>query len=157
MARRGAAAAPLDANWAAVVRTIAGNDGARSDGPLTAAGFAEPFGIAVAPDGVIYVTDGGSHRVRRITADGRVETLAGGVRGFRDGPATQRSSTHPRRLRSTRLACCTSPTPATTRCGGSRPTASSTTLAGDGTAGDADGRPHDSTGRSVSPSTAAAA
>ena len=80
---------PLEANWAAVVRTIAGNAAGRyADGPLAAAGFAEPFGIAVAPDGVIYVTDGGSHRVRRITVGGRVETLAGGVRGFRDGPAT---------------------------------------------------------------------
>ena len=58
-----------------------------ADGPLSAAGFAEPFGIAIAPDGAIYVADGGSHRVRRITLDGRVETLAGGVRGFRDGPA----------------------------------------------------------------------
>ena len=81
--------APLEASWAAVVRTIAGNaGGVYVDGPLSAAGFVEPFGIAVAPDGVIYVTDGGSHRVRRITLDGRVDTLAGGVRGFRDGPVT---------------------------------------------------------------------
>ena len=81
--------APLEAGWTAVVRTIAGNGGGGAvDGPISRAGFVEPFGIAVSPDGVIYVTDGGSHRVRRITVDGRVETLAGGVRGFRDGAGT---------------------------------------------------------------------
>ena len=79
----------LEANWTAGVRTIAGNAaGGYLDGPIPTAGFVEPFGIAVAPDGVIYVSDGGSHRVRRITVDGRVETLAGGIRGFRDGPGT---------------------------------------------------------------------
>ena len=80
---------PLEASWTAVVRTIAGNAaGAYVDGPISTAGFVEPFGIVVAPDGGIYVTDGGSHRVRRITVDGRVETLAGGERGFRDGAGT---------------------------------------------------------------------
>jgi len=78
--------APLETNWAATVRTIAGNGtSAPSDGPLSSAGFAEPFGIAVAPGGVVYVTDGGAHRVRRLTTDGRIETVAGGTRGFTDG------------------------------------------------------------------------
>jgi sugar lactone lactonase YvrE len=80
---------PLEASWTAIVRTIAGNAaGGHADGPISTAGFVEPFGVVVAPDGVIYVTDGGSHRVRRITVDGRVETLAGGERGFRDGAGT---------------------------------------------------------------------
>ena len=80
---------PLEANWTATVRTIAGNGtGLFADGPLPAAGFGEPFGIAVSPDGAIYATDGAAHRVRRITADGRIQTVAGSARGFRDGPAT---------------------------------------------------------------------
>src|SRR5262245_60754783 len=50
--------------------------------------FSDPFGVAVAPDGSIYVADAGrSQSVRRIAPDLGVTTLAGGERGFRDGPA----------------------------------------------------------------------
>jgi NHL repeat len=64
---------PLEPNWPAVVRTLAGNStGVAADGALSVAGFGEPFGVAVSPGGVIYVSDGGAHRVRRITVDGRV-------------------------------------------------------------------------------------
>ena len=67
---------PLEAGWPAQVTTLAGGS----------ATFSEPFGIAAGPGGVIYVTDGvGSHSIRRIGADGRVETIAGGRRGFADG------------------------------------------------------------------------
>ena len=67
---------PLENNWPATVRTIAG-------GPRT---FSEPFGIAIAADGAVYVADGGdAHRVSRIAASGRAETIAGGARGFADG------------------------------------------------------------------------
>lgn len=48
--------------------------------------FSEPFGLAVHPDGGIYVSDAGtSHRIRRIAPDGAVTTVAGGGRGFVDG------------------------------------------------------------------------
>jgi streptogramin lyase len=83
---------PLQRNWPALVRTVAGNtNGTTEDGLVTAAGFGEPFGVAVSQDGVIYVADGGSHRIRRITLDGRIETVAGGTRGFADGRAAAAS------------------------------------------------------------------
>jgi DNA-binding beta-propeller fold protein YncE len=72
--------------WPAAVRTIAG-DGipGDADGPADRARFRDPFGIAAARDGTIYVTD--AHRIRRIAPDGTVSTLAGGGEpGFADGP-----------------------------------------------------------------------
>jgi sugar lactone lactonase YvrE len=66
---------PLEEHWAATVRTIAG-------GPA----LSEPFGIALGSDGAVFVADGGdAHRISRIAADGRVDTVAGGTRGFADG------------------------------------------------------------------------
>src|SRR5204863_9538930 len=56
------------------------------DGEAYQARFTDPFGVAAAADGTVYVTDGiGSHRIRAISPDGRVTTLAGGTRGFADG------------------------------------------------------------------------
>lgn len=49
-----------------------------------------PDGVAVAPDGTIYVSDSGANRIRRIGADGIIQPFAGtGVRGFSGdgGPA----------------------------------------------------------------------
>jgi sugar lactone lactonase YvrE len=65
-----------------------GIEGAR-DGAADQARFSDPFGVAVASDGSVFVADAGeSHRIRRIGSDGQVSTLAGGERGFRDGSAT---------------------------------------------------------------------
>lgn len=79
--------AALEPDWDAVVSVIAGDGVAEArDGDAYRARFADPFGVAVAADGTIYVADGtGSHRIRRISPDGIVTTLAGGERGFRDG------------------------------------------------------------------------
>lgn len=50
----------------------------RADGPLLAAGFAQPSGIA-ANDGKLFVTDSESNIIREIdVARGKVDTLAGG-------------------------------------------------------------------------------
>jgi sugar lactone lactonase YvrE len=69
---------PTPIGWKAHVTTIAG-DGS----PL---GLSDPFGVAVAPDGTIYVTDAGeNNRIQKITPDGNVTTIAGGVEGFGDG------------------------------------------------------------------------
>jgi sugar lactone lactonase YvrE len=56
-----------------------GGDG----GQATAASFNFPSGIAVDASGVLYISDSGNHRIRRVRTDGVVETIAGtGVIGF---------------------------------------------------------------------------
>jgi sugar lactone lactonase YvrE/murein DD-endopeptidase MepM/ murein hydrolase activator NlpD len=78
---------PLSKNWAARTLVLAG-DGVRDarDGDLERARFSEPFGLAVAADGSIYVADAGdAHRIRRLSPDGRVVTVAGGAPGLADG------------------------------------------------------------------------
>jgi sugar lactone lactonase YvrE len=59
------------------VSTLAGNGTAGFfDGPAEEAQFNDPRGIAVDPDGLVYVADTGNHRVRRITPQGAVTTFA---------------------------------------------------------------------------------
>ena len=62
-----------------VVSTFAGNKdiGGFADGPTTDALFQSIFGIAVHPDGSIYVSDSGNHRIRKIDTSGNVTTVAG--------------------------------------------------------------------------------
>src|SRR5205085_2442622 len=57
-----------------------GND----NGTGAAARFDTPSGLAVGPNGAIFVSDTGNHTIRRITSDGTVSTLAGmpGQSGF---------------------------------------------------------------------------
>lgn len=79
----------LDPEWTPIVSILAGDGVARMrDGGVTRARFSDPYGIAAAADGTIYVADAGeAQRIRRIAADGSVATIAGGERGFVDGPA----------------------------------------------------------------------
>jgi DNA-binding beta-propeller fold protein YncE len=73
-----------------IVTTIAGGHGRGDrDGPLAAARFNGPLGVAVDLRGDVYVADTYNHRIRRIDASGTVTTIAGGAPGFRDGPAAQ--------------------------------------------------------------------
>jgi len=67
--------------------TIAGDGVAGTrDGDARNARFADPFGVAIAADGSIYIADAGeSPRIRRISPDGTVSTVAGGERGFANG------------------------------------------------------------------------
>jgi RHS repeat-associated protein len=65
-----------------MVRTLAGTGvaGFSGDGGgATQAQLNAPAGIAVTPDGVIYVADERNNRVRRITPDGLIVTIAGGA------------------------------------------------------------------------------
>jgi serine/threonine-protein kinase len=60
-----------------------------ADGNLNSARFRGPMGLAVAPDGTIYVADGSNHRIRMI-ANGQVTTLAGTADGGpHDGPGAR--------------------------------------------------------------------
>ncbi|HKU74583.1 MAG TPA: NHL repeat-containing protein [Pyrinomonadaceae bacterium] len=76
---------PTPVGWKAHVTTIAG-DGSPVIRDGKQSGFSDPFGVAVAKDGTIYVADAGeSNRIRKISPDGNVTTLAGGSEGFADG------------------------------------------------------------------------
>jgi hypothetical protein len=85
-----------DFGWAAVRVVIAGDGlaGIR-DGDGARARFSDPFGVAVAADGTIYVADAGdAQRIRRITPEGLVSSLAGGKPGYAEGSgASARFST----------------------------------------------------------------
>lgn len=68
-----------------VITTIAGSGAfGYTDGPAASATFAEPSGLALAPDGSLYVADTYNHVIRRISPDRQqVATFAGtGVQGF---------------------------------------------------------------------------
>jgi sugar lactone lactonase YvrE len=68
-----------------IITTVAGTGtpGDRGDGgPASAARLTLPRGLALAPDGSLYVADSGTHRVRRIDPAGVITSVAGiGQRG----------------------------------------------------------------------------
>ncbi|MDO7848010.1 NHL repeat-containing protein [Hymenobacter sp. M29] len=70
------------------VSTLAGTGGRGSvDGPGSSAQIANPEGLALDGQGNLYVSEFGGHRIRKITPNGTVSTLAGtGTKGFADGP-----------------------------------------------------------------------
>ena len=74
-------------DWIPTVRLFAGTGGeGRRDGDAFEAAFSDPFGVAVGPDGALYVADAGdANAIRRITPEGNVSTIAGGTEGFADG------------------------------------------------------------------------
>ena len=84
---------------AAAVSTLAGTAGNKgsADGRGAAARFAYPMGVAVAPDGAVYVADEENLTIRRIRPSGEVTTLAGAVaaKGSADGPGPLARFYHP--------------------------------------------------------------
>lgn len=60
-----------------VIATLAGAGGVRRDGPLAAATFSQPSGMAVDAAGIMYVADSANHAIRKIDPSGVVSTLAG--------------------------------------------------------------------------------
>ncbi len=82
------------------VSTLAGsNEPGFKDGAGTAARFDTPCGIAVAADGALLVADTGNHRIRRVTMNGAVTTIAGtGEATERDGAPLEAAFAEPTAL-----------------------------------------------------------
>ena len=91
----------LTVSHAESVTTVAGTGvkGFSGDGGRAVeAQMDNPFAIARGPDGALYICDVENHRIRRIAADGKIETYAGnGQRGYSGdgGPAAQASLNEP--------------------------------------------------------------
>jgi len=80
-----------------LVSTFAGNTVKGSkDGKGKAASFSHPDGLAVDRAGNVYVADVGNNKIRKITPDGMVSTIAGdGTRGGVNGPGKTASFYRP--------------------------------------------------------------
>lgn len=81
-----------------VVTTFAGQGiQGYQDGPGAQALFIKPTGLATDASGNLYLAEYGAHRIRKITPDGTVSTLAGsGLAGGADGSAVDAQFNYPR-------------------------------------------------------------
>ncbi|HEV2834955.1 MAG TPA: hypothetical protein VGW58_06540 [Pyrinomonadaceae bacterium] len=133
---------PTPLGWRAQVSTVAGEGTPLirdNTQPLQAA-FSDPFGIAVAKDGTVYVADAGeSNRIRKITGEGGVTTFAGGGEGFADGAGTAASFNTPSGLAIDSDGNLYVADTGNNRIRKVTPEGNVTTIAGDGTAGYRDG------------------
>jgi DNA-binding CsgD family transcriptional regulator/sugar lactone lactonase YvrE len=81
-----------------VIRPVAGAGGFYGDGgdggPALQAHLSFPFGVAIARDGTLYISDTGNNRLRVVTPSGQIQALAGtGQGGFMgDGGAASRAA-----------------------------------------------------------------
>ncbi|MGW9440569.1 NHL domain-containing protein, partial [Streptomyces sp. NPDC055607] len=86
------------------IRTIAGTGTAGfkgDDEPAVSAQLNRPYGIAVDGNGTVFFSDHHNHRVRKITTDGKISTVAGtGSPGYRGdgGPAVSAQLNYPREV-----------------------------------------------------------
>lgn len=85
------------------VKTLAGGGetawglGSFADGNGDNARFNAPYAIALSQAGDLYVSDTENNRIRKVTLDGEVTTIAGvGVEGAADGPGQQAQFNSPR-------------------------------------------------------------
>lgn len=64
---------------AGIMTTFAGSEAGLSGdgGPADRAQLSLPMAVAVAPDGAVYISDGGNNRIRRVKSDGTIETVLG--------------------------------------------------------------------------------
>ncbi|MEU9581004.1 RICIN domain-containing protein [Streptomyces chilikensis] len=86
------------------ITTIAGTGDAgaqKDDGPAVTARLDRPYGLAMDSTGTLYLSDHNNHRVRKVTTDGRIRTVAGtGTAGFGGdhGPALSAQLDCPREV-----------------------------------------------------------
>ena len=84
-----------------LISTVAGNGSysfSGDGGPATAAGLAWPFGVTIDAQGNLYIAEAGNNRIRKVTPDGVIRTLAGNGTGGLSGdggPATAASLAWP--------------------------------------------------------------
>ncbi len=65
------------------ISTVAGSDWVGDGVPAASAILIQPQGLATDGYGNLYIADAGDHRVRKVTANGVIETIAGtGILGF---------------------------------------------------------------------------
>ena len=81
-------------------QAFVGNGGTgATNGTGTAAYFYNPLNTAVDLQGNVYVADADNHKIRKVTPDGTVTTLAGsGLPGYADGTGTLAIFQHPSAL-----------------------------------------------------------
>ena len=79
------------------VTTLAGTgDRGSTDGPANTATFKSPTGVTVDAVGNVYVADTDNYKIRKVSPDGNVTTLAGtGTAGSADGPANTATFLYP--------------------------------------------------------------
>jgi len=75
----------MSSGWTGIVSTIVGSSEGFKDGNVNEALLNKPIDITISCDGTLYVADIQNHRIRKISSDGVVSTIAGSKPGFEDG------------------------------------------------------------------------
>jgi sugar lactone lactonase YvrE len=83
---------------ASVFTVAGGGSSGYLDATGAAARFNQPYGVALAADGSVYVADAGNHAIRKVGPTGVVTTLAGGTEGKADGTGAAAQFEIPRAL-----------------------------------------------------------
>ena len=123
---------PTPIGWKAHVTTFAGDGSAEV--------LSDPFGIAVGPNGTIYVSDAGDHnRIQKFGAEGQVITVGGWDEGYADGTGNKAQFNTPSGLAITSAGDLIIADTGNNRIRRLTQSGQASTVAGDGTAGYADG------------------